>query len=579
MSWIFGFIGERVSAELQNKLSCIHPAPLLHHQTQSVYIAAGGIPQTCLFEISNPPDRSMETGWLIVGLGIQQNDLSCKFLDRAGWRKILLSDTPDVATLNGHFIALRWKHNQVECFSDQLGMRTIYFAETEDGVLFSTRLDWILKLKTERGFDFGEFGSHWLTFNHLSYECFIKGVRRLGPGGVASCTPKRIDIKNIPLEPHLMATPVSIDKILMAFLNPVLADESSLSLGLSGGLDSRLLFSVLLTNWRNSFSLHLFGNPSEPDVKIAQQMARDFRIDQIFFPESVPEEESRIDSMKEYIAKTSLAQPVSSWAKLRFHSRLYRMNKIMIDGGMGEIGRRQFLNRLYFGASKGKISGNPKTMAPYIMMHRASVFASDIDQTMRKGIDEQLENVWPSLPSIDKIGYENFLDLFIVHFRFPNYAGLDQARLDEEIVNYMPFAQPGFIQAAFQTSVALKRSGKLYRRMIQLLQPSLTKYPLVKGQLTYPFAFPTIPAWLYTKFKTKTGLLFRNPTRDDFLHSLKEYIYDVIASDSVKGWGAYNYKSIVRLADRYYSGDKALSSDLDWFLSFELWRQSLGIGA
>jgi hypothetical protein len=372
MGWIFGFIGEQVSTQLQNKLVSIHPQPLFQHQSSSLYLAAGGIPQTCLFERTIQTDQSGESGWVVVGLGIQRNNLTCKFLDRVNWGTILNTNVPDLSTLDGHYIALRWNGNQIEFYSDQLGMRTIYFTSVEGGVAFSTRLDWLTKLRIDNQLDFNEFGSQWLTFNHLSYESFIKGIQRLGPGGVAHCTPGRIAIKNKPFEIDQIDQRVSVDHVLAGFLNPVHDQELTLSLGLSGGLDSRVLFGLLLSGVRPTFTLHLFGNPSEPDVTIAQRMAREYGIEQIFFPESANVEEPNPDSMKEFVSKTSLALPVSSYPKLRFYSRLHQMKKIMIDGGMGEIGRRQFLNRLYFSASRKKISDNPTTIGRYIRMHHAS---------------------------------------------------------------------------------------------------------------------------------------------------------------------------------------------------------------
>ena len=577
MSWVLGYIGEQVPTDVQKKIASFHPNPLYQFQSPTLYLAAGGIPQTCLSVNINSLDQSIRRGALIVGLGIRKGDRTCKFLDSGDWQKILEPRIPDFSILDGHFLALRWDGDRVEFFSDQLGMRTIYFVSTDGGVVFSTRLEWVTKFRNDHELDFNEFGSQWLTFNHLSYESFIKGINRLGPGGVAHCTPSRIAIKNKPFEFHHVNQPVSIEDTLTAFLNPLLDQGSTLSLGLSGGLDSRLLFNLLTSGAQSRFVLHLFGNPNEPDVTIVQRIASEYRVDQIFFPESVEMEEPNPDFMKEYVAKTSLALPVSSWTKLQFYSRLHQMKKIMIDGGMGEIGRRQFLNRLYFSASRKKISDNPTTIGRYIRMHHASIFSPDVEKSMEEGIDAQIRDAWSSMPPIENVELENLIDLFIVRFRFPNYAGLDQSRLDEEIVNYMPFAQPSFIRAVLQMSVHQRRNGRYYRQLIRGRKPSLTKYPLVKGNVSFPFALPTLPGWLYTKMKTKAGFSFFNPTRDNFLHSLKEYVYDITSSERVKSFGAYDYDNIIKLVNRYYSGDNRLGSELDWFLTFELWRQSMGI--
>ena len=576
MSWILGVISEQISEDLLQAVSKIHPSSLHNISTDQLYISSGGITETCLSGSFSQQMKPQESGWVIVGLGIERKEASCRFLNVTDWQNLLVKQKPELSQIDGHFIAIRWQPGKVECFSDQLGLRTLYLSRKEKSVIFSTRLDWIANLTRNNEIDFEQFGSHWLTFNQLSYSSLIRRIERLGPGGVAVCTPTSIVIQNSPWLPNFThGISNKIDQTIISLLNPEIGNDSMLSLGLSGGLDSRLLFACLIAKSNKTFSLHLFGHPDEPDVKVAQQIAGDYHFDQNFFPQSNPSSTTDLSTLREYVAKTCLTVPASGWFKLHFYSELSKMKRIMIDGGMGEIARRQYLNRIYWKGKKKLLHGSLSDIFPYIKSHHASIFNEETIEVMERGINQQLIAIQDEMPSVDKIGIENFLDLLIVRYRFPNYAGIDQSRIDEAIVNYMPYAQPSFLQDVFQTPVYLRRGGKLFRSLIQAYQSTLTNYPLVKGVTTYPYWFSTLPASLYTKVKTTCGSQFHNPSREEFLRTMKEYINDILISGDVKTFSVYDQQALKRLVDEYFGGKTNLAGELDWWLSFELWRQSM----
>ncbi|MCZ6774985.1 MAG: hypothetical protein O7D34_00835, partial [Ignavibacteria bacterium] len=168
---------------------------------------------------------------------------------------------------------------------------------------------------------------------------------------------------------------------------------------------------------------------------------------------------------------------------------------------MGEIARRQFLNRMLVRGSHALQTGNPRLIYHFLLVHRASVFNQEITNRMLKGVENQIDSVWHSMPSIENIGLENFLDLMIVRNRFPNYGGVEQSRTDAMIPSYIPYAQPSFVQRTFEIPLRLRKNGRLFRKMILENKPSLRKYPLVKGNVTYPFIVSGISAWIWTKAK------------------------------------------------------------------------------
>ena len=573
MSWVFAVIGQNLSPQVEI-LSQIHTVPLVSFKTETLYLAAGGLKQTCLHHFG--PIDGKPGGWLVLGTGIRLHDGYCALLSKAEWGEVLDEPTPRLEKLDGHFVALRWNESTVECFSDRFGLRTLFILKKDASVAIATRLDWLSHWTGGLDIDFAQFGSHWLTFNQFSHESLLQKVKRLGPGGRGVCSRESVSLQSNPWLPSgSVSSEEEARTKLLSFLHPEIKSEATMSLGLSGGLDSRLLLALLLSAGRQRFSVHSFGHSQEPDVKIAGRIAKDEHLHHEVLDDSVPGPQALVPQLQDYVAQTYLAAPASSWIKLRYYPRLHAQHKCVIDGGMGEIARRQFLNRLLHRGKKVFRRGNARLMYPYLRVHRPSIFTEDVDRQMQAGVMAQLEQVWLEMPSPETIGVENFLDLLIVRYRFPNYGGVDQARMDGEIVSYMPFAQPSFVDAAFSLPLPIKKNGRLFRKLIRAHRRGLTHYPLVKGTITYPFILPTIPAWAYTTVKKRLGFAYHDRSGVEMLHVLSEYVRDLVHSTSVRTCAAYHHSAIQKMVEQFYSGRVELVHQVDWWLSFELWRQSL----
>ena len=110
------------------------------------------------------------------------------FYSAAQWNSVLAVQQPDFSRIDGHFVALRFNDNEIQIFTDQLGMRSFYAAKTARGVVFSTRLDWVARASDNCEIDFESFGPQWLAFNQISCWSPVHNIYRLGPGSRASCT-------------------------------------------------------------------------------------------------------------------------------------------------------------------------------------------------------------------------------------------------------------------------------------------------------------------------------------------------------------------------------------------------------
>jgi hypothetical protein len=247
MSWLFGVIGKYSTAETE-KFESIHGKPIHKIQSNNIYIAAGGIKETCLCSVEVEPSNE-SIGWLACGVGIYHEGNHFSLMTSAHWQKLLSQPSPPFQNLNGHFAVIKWTENQVTCYTDQLGFRNLFLTKTADYSAFSTRLDWIAKLKGDCRIDFKEFGSRWLLVNQLSHESIVTKTNRLTQGGIAECTPASISFRNQPWERNMPfdLPDAGFEDVLRDMVLFPLRNNQRLSLALSGGVDSRVLLSILLS--------------------------------------------------------------------------------------------------------------------------------------------------------------------------------------------------------------------------------------------------------------------------------------------------------------------------------------------
>ncbi|MBI1806649.1 MAG: hypothetical protein HYR76_06310 [Ignavibacteria bacterium] len=427
-----------------------------------------------------------------------------------------------------------------------------------------------------RDVDIDSLSSHWLTFHQLSSGSLVDGVKRLGPAGMARCTSASLCLEGHKWElPHDEMRGMSLESVLMALVNPMLGRSQTLSLGVSGGMDSRFLLCLLRGCPHQTYHIHTFGHPDDPDVHLAKRIAKGEQLSYLHLHESIPDVDQCLKALKEYMAYNCATEPASSVLKMRYFPHIHELDRVVIDGGFGEIARRQYFNRLLRLGKQAFHSGDPRKIAPYFRVHRAKIFNEEIIRSMESTIVQHIDYLWTQMPDMIQIGDENFLDLLAIRTRFPNWGAYEQSRMDSMVLNYMPFAQPSFLRKMFQVPVQVRKNGRLFREIIKRRSPSLASYPLVKGGTTYPFGMSTLTSQLWTRLKKKVGITFKNVMPVKFLHHLSEFVKDTAHSREVKNSSLYDHSYIVKIVDQFYHGKLELATEVDWWLAFEVWRQGI----
>lgn len=579
MSWIFGVI-PKASFDIENTILKNLHTITFQSKTEKFQIYAGGLPNTLCFSNNNGVTSK---SFVVSGVGLQLHDKSTLLLQQQNWNSLLNSDDSEkqIRNLDGHHVIVQWDDGSIQIITDRLGLRDIYLLENEKGIFFSTNPIW-LKEFVELELDFSEFGSHWLLFNQVSNESIFKGIQRITAGQKVTIKLEqnsKIEIENYDWLPSQEKKDFGINEfseLLYSLINIDLPKGQHISLSLSGGLDSRLLLSYLIKENNIPFDTHTFGNPNHPDSKIAHEIVKKLGIEHHQYNIELDSIENLIEKITDYSSRTLVNTSVSAFIQLNNYSSIDAKSNFLIDGTPGEIWRREFFYKLYLRGKQYLLEGNVEKIIPFLMLERADIFDDDVNNKMMKGIKTQLNKLLNNLPPINEEFLENWLDLFAIKTKIPNNFSSEQTRLDNYVISVMPFIQPSLLENLFNMKVSLRQNRKLFREIINRNAPVLKKINLVKGVMPYPYSLNTLQSRVWIKTKQKLKLKsYNDNNREMMLQKLKEYILDMVNSQEVKETGYYNYAKIEKIVTQYYKGDTSYSYELDWFLSFELFRKEI----
>lgn len=574
MSWIIGATGI-IDKDLQEIIKKLAQKPLYQIEEENLFILAGGIKPTCHY-INNLENRS---SILSVGVGISHTDEEFHLIKDGDWQAFTSDNA--LERLNGHFVIIKWDKNEIRISTDKLGLRDIYyFKNSRQNIIFSTRLDWLVKISGAK-INFKEFGSRWILFNQISRKSVFDEIERVSSGNsilINRLTNSLSNQKNywVPNFHKEEFTQNTFSNLLEKLVTFPLSNNQMISLSLSGGMDSRLLLSFLLKNSHSNWYSHTFGDNRSADSVVVKKIISGLNIrhEQIDLP--LPDIEGCIAEIKEYVSATIINSEASAILQLRNYNQLSGRDEIVIDGGFGEIWRRDFFNRLLLTGYKSLLRKDACEILPFMQYRRASIFNQDINDLMYAGSLEQLQEIFTELPAIEVIGAENWVDLFAIKTRLANYYSYEQARLDTIIYGFMPFVQPILLENIFNLNISHRKNGKLFKYLIDKNYKKLKDYPLAKGEITYPFWFntPLSRVWKILSRKLKVNINNDNNPKK-LIQLLSPYILDKINSSSVKQCELYNYTKLISLSNSLQNNELTVSqiNELDWWLSFELFRE------
>ena len=289
----------------------------------------------------------------------------------------------------------------------------------------------------------------------------------------------------------------------------------------------------------------------------------------------LPSREKTIELLKNYALQSVITSRISAILNLRFYDLIATENKVIVDGGFGEMWRREFANKFLMLGKKALLAKDVEKTFSLFSDTKPDIFSTDAIKEMRSGSVSQIENIFSELPDANVINLENWLDIFTIRARLINTSAPEQARVDNYAISFMPFIQKDILKILFSFTVKERKNGKLFKDIIRRNAIALTRIPLVKGNITYPFGVSSLSARVYSRVKNKTGLSYKDQRIDELFTLLREFILDLLNSAQVRDCEFYDRKKVEQLAKGFSSNSAGFNSEIDWFLSFELFRQGI----
>lgn len=160
-----------------------------------------------------------------------------------------------------------------------------------------------------------------------------------------------------------------------------------------------------------------------------------------------------------------------------------------LDGGFGEMFRRAFLNKLLF-KHKGRGIPPKSDFISAIRDNKPRIFNADQTLQMTRGLEQDVDDLYMRVSSYEHLGLENWADAIALHSRLINLYSSEQKRLDSYLISLMPFVQARVLRHLFAIPVSLRKGSKLFKSIIKQRNKKLTRYPLVKSNIAYPFWLP-----------------------------------------------------------------------------------------
>lgn len=572
MSWIFGQFRQSNNTP-QDKLKSVHQQAQFKFENRNYYIAAGGNAKTCL--TGTTTDKVFT--WLVCGTGIIDKNGFPQLMTANDWTSILSAKTPGINNLDGHFVIIKWNDEQLQIFTDILGLRDIYIHHSADDLYFTTKPTWLAGI-VNLELDYLCFGERWLLPNQVTKKSIFKNFTRIVAGSSVNFNKNNIEIKNSEwsYEKNVQTPEEKFNDRLKKLILVGNRSGVKTSLSLSGGLDSRTILSVLLSHENiGLFNTHTFGDPESPEGRIANHICSDYKIEHEQLNDPLPDTENSLQLIKEYVAQTLMTGFASSVLHLRHYKNLGIKTDFIIDGGFGEIWRRELFNKVLVKAQQHLTNKNTGEFLLHFMTRRAQLFTPELIKQMQIGNQRSLEKLFESMPEVSEIGAENWLDLFSINYTLPTFNCLEQSRMDEFVQGIMPLAQPSLLKLLFSIHLKRRKNGRLIRTILRTNFSDLTKYPLIKNNIIYPFFMTSLSSRVYTRLKSKLGITYENKQRVLFLKNLKEFSLDKLNSRGVREFEYYDYKTIKHNVTAFYNGKDEMINEVDWWLAFELLREQI----
>jgi hypothetical protein len=564
MSWLFGILRKKGTG---------FPSFELNEEFQKVETP------TLFLTISN----NNHSSFLRQSSNFLQAIVGIPIIEKNGCKKLLIDELnhnpksviPE--NLFGHYVLLSYNKNKLEIKNDVLGLRELYYFENNEHFFFSTRIDLLRLYNNELSIDTIHFSSLWLSNFQISNNSIISNIEKLGPGGKIHFDEETVKVihSQYSIETNIKDRN-NFSKIVSPYCKIKSDSNETISLALSGGIDSRFIVSIL-TKIEQDFICHTFLNEENNDIEIAEKICKSLNVKHELIPRLHNNLGINEQKILDYYKSIPPVIPITQLMDFGFYGLKYLKSKLILDGGFGGFYRRQYLNKIYISGFKNFDLNNLSSIKNALYAPKPIIFNSVFNDKLVNNYALEIKNLISKYNSpANKSELVRVLDLISVRCMLANIYSAGQTILDQEILSIMPLAQKDVIDYGINMSLEEKLNNKSIKSNISNNNPLLTKINLVNNntQLSYSTNYKLFMVKLLIKRKLYRS---RNYDRYKILFASKEYVIDTLNSNYIEQNPYLDHKNNLKIAHKFYEGDTSLSSYLDWLLTFILWSKANNI--
>lgn len=532
------------------------------HKQENLYIAGYG--ESLITSLNDPNNL-----FIVCGSGIFY-DKSFSIMKKYHWEKQFKTSN-DFSKLNGHFLIIQIDRNEIHFSNDPLGLRELFFYDNGKEVFFSTRLDWLIKFIDSTKINLSYLCSYWNLENPIIYESIIQDIRFLGPGGKATISSEGLKISNKLWLPEESDTNINdVIKILNSLISSLIESGETINLGLSGGIDSRTLLSILLHFDQESWATYTFGENSDFDVKISLNLCKLLKFKCSHYNLQLFEHDDVLGTWQEFIKETNGLMPANTYHFLNYY-KLLPKKQFFIDGGKGEYIRRSLSNRLALQGKSALIDKNIEKIKHFLFKPKPDIFIRELTETWNTDLIAQVDSLMQNMPEVSEFGIDNWVDLYNIRYRTGNCSFPSQTRLDAITRNFMPFIQPIVLNRIFNLSPKYRQKERINHYILKN-SIILKYYPLARYGTIIPFQHNKYTSFMWGKIMS---FFVREPSTEKhlFLHKNREYILSRLSDIGFVNSQIYNKKKIRKMASDYFKGTRNNANYLIWWMTFDVWHQ------
>lgn len=558
MSWLFGVLQKKGVLQYSFKLN----EDFQKAETNSIFLAVSKGINSYLFQ------KSIKEIVAIVGIPIVGDSEKKLILGYENINKV----KPKEAF--GHFVHLKYCESKLEITNDDFGLRDIYFIDLEDKFIFSTRLDLLNSIDSKHSLSEKEFSSAWLTNFQLTNNSIINGVNKLGPAGKIVVEHGRLFTTNELFDSTKAESSNELFvRAISNYSKNELEPSKSISLALSGGIDSRLILSILLNNFQK-FDCHTLLNEENNDIQIAKKLCSEFEINHTLLKreaKNISELESEILT---YYKSIPPIIPLTQLFDFAFHGKDYLQNKLILDGGFGGFYRRQYLNKMFFKGPKYFTINNVSEVTNLLLAPKPNIFNLEFHDLIENQLSETVLNFISNFKEPkNKIELSEILDLISIRFMLANVYSAGQTIFDQKYLSIMPLAQKDVVKLGMAIPFGSKSDSKVIKRIIKNNSQFLAKINLVNNNLQYPYSLNYKLAMI--RFLVHRKFIKRKNYERYLIFTLsKEYLLDLLHSSVAKNNNYVDAYKGIEISNQFFNGDYKQGEYVDWLFAFLLWSKA-----